>query len=99
MSWINSFAKPAVATLSLFVAGATLAETIVVKSVGPSARAYPPGKSIADNSKVALKAGDSLTILDGRGTRVLKGPGSFATTASTATGSSFTMCSGACIDA
>jgi hypothetical protein len=65
------------------------AETIVVKSAGPSARTYPPGKSIADNSKLALKAGDSVTILDGRGTRVLKGPGVFATTASTATGSSF----------
>jgi hypothetical protein len=62
-----------------------MAETIVVKSSGPSNKAYPPGKSIPDNSKVSLKAGDSVTILDGRGTRVLKGPGVFATTASTKT--------------
>lgn len=60
-----------------------MAETIVVKSSGPSAKLYSPGKSIPDNSKVSLKQGDSLTILDGRGTRVLKGPGVFSTTAST----------------
>lgn len=78
----------AAAALVLMSAGAATAETIVVKSSGPSAKAYPPGKSIPDNSKVALKSGDSITILDGRGTRVLKGPGLFATTASTATNSS-----------
>ena len=89
MSWISAYAKPLGILLALSASGAAMAETIVVKSVGPSARAYPPGKSIPDNSSVALKAGDNVTILDGRGTRVLKGPGTFATTASTATGSSF----------
>lgn len=87
MSWTRKSLAGLSATLALAFATAAFAETIVVKSTGPSAKAYPPGKSIADNSKVALKAGDSITILDGRGTRVLKGPGVFATTASTATSS------------
>ena len=90
MSWTKPALKLSAAALTLFGATAALAETIVVRSTGPSAKAYAPGKSIADNSKIALKAGDILTVLDGRGTRVLKGPGSFSTTAaSTATGSSF----------
>jgi hypothetical protein len=89
LSLTSTIAKPLAAAIALSLGGAAVAETIVVKSAGPSARAYPPGKSIADNSKVALKAGDSVTILDGRGTRILKGPGTFATTTTTATGSSF----------
>ncbi len=89
MSLISNFAKSLGLAAGLSICSVALAETIVVKSTGPSTRAYPPGKSIADNSKLALKAGDSVTILDGRGTRILKGPGVFATTASTATGSSF----------
>lgn len=77
------------AAIALAHSGAALAGTIVVKSSGPSARQFPPGKSLPDNSKLALKATDVVTILDGRGTRVLKGPGNFSTTASTGTGSSF----------
>lgn len=87
MSWTRKSLGCLAATLALASATGAIAETIVVKSTGPSAKAYPPGKSIPDNSKVSLKAGDSITILDGRGTRVLKGPGLFATTASTATSS------------
>lgn len=94
MSWTSKHGAgkagaTCLAALTLLGASAAFAETIVVKSAGPSARTYPPGKSIPDNSKVALKAGDAITILDGRGTRVLKGPGLFSTTASTSTGSSF----------
>ncbi len=93
MSWTSKhgagkLGATCVAALALFGASAAFAETIVVKSSGPSARTYPPGRSIADNSKVALRSGDSVTILDGRGTRILKGPGTFSTTASTSTNSS-----------
>ena len=89
MFWTRPLANIVIAAAALSTASAALAETIVVKSAGPSARSYPPGKSIPDSSKLALKAGDSVTILDGRGTRIFKGPGVFATTASTATDSSF----------
>lgn len=77
------FGTRCAATLALAGAASAMAETIVVKSAGPSARSYPPGRSIPDNSKVSLKAGDTLTILDGQGTRVFKGPGVFATTSTT----------------
>lgn len=76
MSWINTYLKVAAAALALGAAGSAVAGTIVVRSSGPSARAYPPGKAVA-GTQVALKAGDSLVVLDGRGTRTLTGPGNF----------------------
>jgi hypothetical protein len=88
LSWTNKKLLGCAAALALCAGTAAAAETIVVKSSGPSARAYPPGKSIPDASKVSLKAGDIVTILDGRGTRVFRGPGIFSTTASTATNTS-----------
>lgn len=91
MSWTNktlSYCAAAIALLSTDVAVAS-AKAIVVKSSGPSAKAFAPGKSIADNSTVTLKAGDVVTLLDGQGTRVLKGPGTFSTTANTQTSSNF----------
>ena len=81
MSWTNKALKLSVATLAMFGASAAFAGTIVVRSTGPSAKSYPPGKALADDSKVTLRPGDKVTILDGQGTRVLTGPGIFATTA------------------
>jgi hypothetical protein len=78
----------AVAAIATFT-GAAAAETLVVRSSGPSARLYPPGKSLPDGAAVALKAGDQRVLLDGRGTRVVRGPTSFnpaATAASPETG-------------
>lgn len=63
-----------------------LAETIVVRASGPSAKGFPPGKKLADTGTVALKAGDVVTLLDGRGTRTLRGPGTFGLTASASAG-------------
>ena len=60
-----------------FMAVPVQAQSIVVRSSGPSATAYPQGKKLATNAKVTLKAGDKLTVLDKAGTRVLAGPGSF----------------------
>ncbi|MEL1249119.1 hypothetical protein [Aurantiacibacter gilvus] len=49
----------------------------VVASSGPSAETYPVGTQIGDTQRISLRAGDSLTVLDGGRTRVLEGPGSF----------------------
>lgn len=70
---------------------AALAGTIIVRSTGPSAKSYPPGKSLPANGQIALKAGDAVTILDAGGTHVMTGPGSFpvAQGGGTATGSAF----------
>ena len=58
-------------------AGAAQAQSVIVRSTGPSATAYPLGKKLAANAKVTLKSGDKLTVLDKAGTRILAGPGSF----------------------
>ncbi len=54
-----------------------MADILVVRSVGPSAKSFPLGKRLPDNAKIVLQANDQLTLLDGRGTRELRGPGSF----------------------
>ncbi|MBB5685846.1 hypothetical protein [Sphingobium boeckii] len=71
--------KAAIAAVALFGLGGTaLAQSTVVRAGGPSARSYPAGKSLAANAKIALVAGDSLTILDAKGTRTLRGPGTYS---------------------
>ena len=61
----------------LAAASAAQAQSIIVRSSGPSAAAYPQGKKLPANARVTLKAGDKLTVLDKAGSRVLSGPGSF----------------------
>lgn len=78
MSWIKSLATGAAIAIAL--PGAVAAAPIVVKSSGPSAPQFQPGKALGDNQQIVLKANDTLVILDSRGTRTLKGPGSFNTT-------------------
>ena len=90
MSWTKKNLALGVAALALINVNVAVARAIVIKSAGPSVKSYTPGKVIADNSSVTLKAGDTLTLLDGQGTRVLKGPGVFATTATTQTSSNLT---------
>lgn len=61
----------------LGAATASSAAVLVVRSSGPSARNFPPGKSLDDNARINLQANDMLVVLDARGTRTLKGPGAF----------------------
>src|SRR6187402_3248283 len=51
---------------------------VVVSASGPSATSYPVGKSIGNSERIVLRAGDTLTVLDGNGTRVLRGAGTFS---------------------
>ncbi|AYJ87468.1 hypothetical protein D3Y57_17975 [Sphingomonas paeninsulae] len=74
MSWTNKTMKLAAAALAVGIAGTALAGTIVIRADGPSKGSYPPGKSLT--GRVALRAGDTLVVLDGRGTRTLTGPAS-----------------------
>jgi hypothetical protein len=74
----NRLALAAAAGLMAMATGAANAESIVVRSIGPSAKLYPPGKSVADTATLKLAANDQVTLLDGRGTRTLKGPGTFS---------------------
>lgn len=61
--------------------GAALADVMVVRASGPSAKSYPPGAKLAAGGSLALKAGDVITLLDGKGTRTLRGPGNFGVAA------------------
>lgn len=51
---------------------------VVVSASGPSAASFPVGKTIGNSERITLRAGDTLTVLDGNGTRVLRGAGTFS---------------------
>jgi hypothetical protein len=57
--------------------GVATAKSLVVRSAGPSAKTYPPGKALPDNAKIMLQSGDSVTVLGAGSKRILRGPGSF----------------------
>jgi hypothetical protein len=69
--------RAALAALLVTAAASAAANVLVVRSSGPSARTYPPGKSLPDNAAIALQGGDTLVVLDARGTRTFRGPGRF----------------------
>lgn len=79
----------------LVIAPATVAlgaNVVVVRSVGPSAKAYPPGKAMPDSASIKLGNGDAVTLLGPNASRTLRGPGTF--TASTVDRSSLAMAAG-----
>jgi len=84
MSWTrNSRLGGAVAMLAM--AGAASAATLVVRATGPAARNFPPGRALVEGRKLVLGPNDQVTVLDARGTRTFKGPGSFDVAAASAT--------------
>jgi hypothetical protein len=54
-----------------------MANVVVVKSLGPSAKAYPPGKTLPESAKISLQGGDVLTVLGPASAQTLRGPGNF----------------------
>lgn len=56
---------------------AAFANVVVVKSLGPSAKAYPPGKTLPASAKINLQGGDVVTVLGPGSAKTLRGPGSF----------------------
>jgi hypothetical protein len=85
LSWgPNSFVphRVAIAALVATAAVSAAANVLVVRSSGPSAKSYPAGRSLPDNARITLQAGDTVVVLGGGGTRTFRGPGSFAATAS-----------------
>lgn len=83
--------------VSLALAGTALlaasgaAAVLVVRSSGPSAAAYPPGKALGDKQTLKLKANDMIVLLDSRGTRTLRGPGTFNTSAASSSASASSL--------
>ena len=56
---------------------AAVANVVVVKSLGPSAKAYPPGKTLPESAKITLQGGDVVTVLGPASAQTLRGPGNF----------------------
>jgi hypothetical protein len=56
---------------------AGLANVVVVKSLGPSAKAYPPGKTLPPSAKITLQGGDVVTVIGPSSAQTLRGPGNF----------------------
>lgn len=62
----------------LVCASSAYASVVVVKSLGPSAKAYPPGRTLPESAKITLQGGDVVTVLGPAAAQTLRGPGNFA---------------------
>jgi hypothetical protein len=67
-----------VAFAALMGSSAAVASVVVVKSLGPSSKAYPPGKTLPESAKITLQGGDVVTVLGPAAAQTLRGPGNFA---------------------
>lgn len=90
MLWINRRRSQTViaALMGVMLAGTAAAAPLVVRSTGPSAKAYPVGKALAADARISLKSGDTIVLLDGKGTRTISGPGTFSASGSSVAASS-----------
>ena len=70
------------AAVLAMTAVAAQAAVLVVRSSGPSAKAFPAGRALPENQTITLRGNDVVILLDSRGTRTLRGPGSYSTSAS-----------------
>ena len=70
-------AAAALAVAACALAPVAASAGVVVSASGPSAGSFPVGKSIGNSERIVLRAGDTLTVLDGNGTRVLRGAGTY----------------------
>jgi len=70
-------AAAAMAAAACALAPAAALAGVVVSASGPSATNFPVGKTIGNSERIVLRQGDVLTVLDGNGTRVLRGAGTY----------------------
>ena len=71
-------AAAVLAAAACALAPAMASAGVVVSATGPSAASFPIGKKLGNSERVVLRAGDVVTVLDGNGTRVLRGAGTFS---------------------
>ena len=65
------------AAAAVLGSSAAVASVVVVKSLGPSSKAYPPGKTLPESAKISLQGGDVVTVLGPASAQTLRGPGNF----------------------
>lgn len=71
-------AAAAIATIACV--GTAAAQSMVVRSTGPSANKYPAGAKLKSADKLTLVAGDKVVLMQAGKTRTLSGPGTFGAT-------------------
>ncbi len=67
----------AAAIFAVAVVGTAAAQSMVVRSTGPSAGKYPTGAKLKAGDKLTLVAGDKVVLMQAGKTRTLSGPGTF----------------------
>lgn len=70
----------AAAVMAVAVVGTAAAQSMVVRSTGPSAAKYPTGAKLKASDKLTLVAGDKVVLMQAGKTRTLSGPGTFGAT-------------------
>jgi hypothetical protein len=56
---------------------ASVASVVVIKSLGPSSKSFPPGKTLPETAKITLLGGDVVTVIGPNSAQTLRGPGNF----------------------
>lgn len=72
----------AAAIAAVAMVGTAAAQSMVVRSTGPSASKYPTGAKLKASDRVTLVAGDRVVLMQSGKTRTLSGPGTFSATGS-----------------
>lgn len=80
----NRLIAAALAVTAACVSTSALAQSMIVRSTGPSAAKYPVGKKLAVNEKITLVTGDRVVLLDKGKTRTLAKAGTHNSSASVA---------------
>ncbi len=83
MSWSprkRRLVQFAVLAIAAGEVSAATAEVLILRSAGPSARNYPAGRRVADNTSFTLRPSDVVVVLANGATRTFRGPGSFSAT-------------------
>ncbi|RYD42804.1 MAG: hypothetical protein EOP63_11810 [Sphingomonadales bacterium] len=70
----------AAAIAAIVCVGTAAAQSMVVRSTGPSAGKYPAGAKLKSADKLTLVAGDKIVLMQAGKTRTLSGPGTFGAT-------------------
>ena len=70
----------AAATVAIAIVGTAAAQSMVVRSTGPSASKYPAGAKLKSADKLTLVNGDKVVLMQAGKTRTLSGPGTFGAT-------------------
>jgi hypothetical protein len=78
----------AAAVMAVAVVGTAAAQSMVVRSTGPSAAKYPTGAKLKSTDKLTLVSGDKVVLMQAGKTRTLSGPGTFGASATIQTSQS-----------